>query len=143
MIAPQDPSLKKIPGTFQVFLMALVLCTGIDPDLLETRRLILERAGHRVVTATNEKAATDACNQQSFDLAVIGQMISPRVKLRVFALIREVCSSARILELYAPHMGRTLEEADYWLAVPTDDPQELADCVAALVADKTAGQPQS
>ena len=36
--------------------MALVLCTGFDKTVLETRKLILENAGHTVVTVTDETA---------------------------------------------------------------------------------------
>ena len=35
--------------------MSLVLCTGVDPVLMETRKLILERAGHTVITAMGER----------------------------------------------------------------------------------------
>jgi hypothetical protein len=35
--------------------MAAVLCTGIDEGLLNSRKLILEKAGHNVIPARGEE----------------------------------------------------------------------------------------
>jgi hypothetical protein len=51
--------------------MALILCTGADRQLLKTRQLILESAGHRVITALNERELIQHCHDYTFDLAVI------------------------------------------------------------------------
>ena len=114
--------------------MALILCTGVDPVLIKTRQLILEAAGHKVTTAINESAVAAACQQQVFDVAVIGQAVSPTVKRQIMALIRRHCPSARVLELYRYSTGRILSNADAWLEVPVDVPQELAERVTALAA---------
>jgi CheY-like chemotaxis protein len=112
--------------------MALVLCTGIDPALMATRQLILERAGHQVLSASTEKELEKACREHRFDVAVLGEMMPLKVKPRVFRLIREHCASAAILELY-PHYGQQiLPEADAALTMPTEHPQEFADAVNAL-----------
>ena len=113
--------------------MALVLCTGVDPILMRTRQLILEQAGHTVVTASDESVVTTACRQHTFDVAVIGQAISSKVKRHIMSLIRQHCPSAKILELYRFPTGKILDDADSWLEVPTDVPQELADRVMALI----------
>ena len=114
--------------------MALVLCTGVDPVLIKTRQLILQSAGHRVVTAMNESEVTTACRQHTFDIAVIGQAISDRVKRQIALVIRQQCPSAKILELYRFSTGKILEDADAWLETPADVPQELAERVTALAA---------
>jgi CheY-like chemotaxis protein len=116
-------------------IMALVLCTGIDKTLLETRALILEKAGHTVVTASDEKTMLAACDNHSFDVVVIGQTVSPKMKGRVAGLIREHCPSAKILELYQPHTGKMLDDADSWLIVPADVPRDLADRVEQLASE--------
>ena len=115
--------------------MALVLCTGIDAVLITTRQLILEQAGHQVVTATHEFAITAACQEHKFDVAVIGQAVSARAKQRILALIRKHCGSAKILELYRFNTGKILEDADSWLEVPADVPQELAARVTTLATE--------
>lgn len=112
--------------------MALVLCTGVDEALLQTRRLILESAGHRVVSVADEPALIAACEAHSFDVAVIGQTVTSKMKRRVASLVRQHCPAVKILELYQPHLGRTLSNADSWMETPADVPRELADRVDEL-----------
>lgn len=120
--------------------MALVLCTGVDPVLIETRRLILEQAGHEVVTASEESSVMTACQEHRFEVAVIGQAVSAKAKRQMLELIRKHCPSAKILELYRFSTGRILENADSWLEVPAEVPQELAERVTTLAA-KTRKRP--
>ena len=112
--------------------MARVLCTGVDRDLVETRKLILEQAGHAVTTALGEREVVSACEHASFEVAVIGQAISSEQKSRIFSLIRQSCPTAKILELYPTYTSKALPSADDWLQVPLDVPPELADRVTAL-----------
>ena len=106
--------------------MALVLCTGVDKGLLQSRRFILERAGHSVVTAMDEKTLLAACASHSFHVAVIGQSTGPGTKRRIAALVRQHCPDVKVLELYDPRAGRLVEDADSWLETPVDIPNELA-----------------
>lgn len=115
--------------------MALVLCTGVDPVLIKTRQLILQMAGHNVVTAIEEAAVIAACQKNAFEVAVIGQAISTKVKRRIMALIRKHSPTAKVLELYRFSMGKVLDDADAWLEVPADIPQELAERVTELAAN--------
>jgi hypothetical protein len=112
--------------------VAVVLCTGIDPILLETRKLILERAGHTVIPATNPGEVEEVCGKDYFDVAVLGQTLVPESKREIAAIIRRCCPSAKILELYQPHKAKALEDADSWLEVPAAVPQQLAERVALL-----------
>jgi len=120
--------------------MALVLCTGDDRTLLKTRRLILERDGHKVVSATNQQEVVDACKHHKFAVAVVGQRLPLQSKQQIFDAIRQNCETAKILELYSPYSGKTCEQADSWLAVPADVPQELAERVSALAESKSSTQ---
>ena len=112
--------------------MALVLCTGVDQGLLATRKLILEQAGHSVVTAMSEREVQSVCAQNPFKVAVIGQSLSQPHKVRIFDLIREHCPAAKVLELYPPYLGKSLLKADDWLQVPLDVPPELGERVTRL-----------
>ena len=114
--------------------MALVLCSGIDRALVETRRLMLEKAGHEVVTVMDERALVDACKKHSFDVAVLGQTISPLSKPRVAMLVKQHCPNVKILELYPPYTGKILEDADSWLVVPADVPEGLIERVNELAS---------
>jgi PleD family two-component response regulator len=123
--------------------MALVLCTGIDATLLATRRMILEAAGQKVVTVTNETALLAACEEHSFDVAVLGQAVSAKVKRHICALIRGHCPDVKVLEIYESHTGELVEDADDWLMSPLDFPKDLADRVEELARrgrkDKRSG----
>jgi hypothetical protein len=116
--------------------VAVVLCSGVDKSVLETRRLILEKAGHTVVTVMDEMTLLNACKKHSFDVAVVGQTLSPKIKPLVAMLIKQHCPDVKILELYSPHAGKMLEDADSWLVVPADVPQELAQRVNELASKK-------
>lgn len=94
--------------------------------------MILERAGHRVVMADDERELTAACEANDFDVAVIGQTISPKMKRAVASLIRRACPSAKILELYPAYQGKAVADADSWLEVPADIPDQLAERVNDL-----------
>lgn len=113
--------------------MATVLCTGADVALLETRKLILEKAGYTVIPAINQPAVLAACKKARFEVAVIGQSVSSNSKKMISAIVRQYCPSAKVLELHQAHQPRTLEDADAWLKVPADVPQQLAERVAALL----------
>jgi DNA-binding response OmpR family regulator len=112
--------------------VARVLCTGVDPNLLKTRKLILEDAGHKVTTAQGRSAAEKACKQHKFHVIVIGQALDGEEKRGLAAIARRHCAGAKLLELYDEHSDRSVDDADDWLAVPSDVPQELAERVTAL-----------
>src|ERR1051325_4875733 len=106
--------------------MALVLCTGIHPPLVRTRKMILERAGHTVITARNSSAVAAACQRHQFDVAVLGQSSTPALKHEWLSIIRTYCPSAKVLELYVPCDGSTLPDADDRLEAPAI-PDHLAE----------------
>jgi len=119
--------------------LALVLCTGVDQLLMLTRKLILEREGHTVVTAKGELELTAACEKHRFDVAVIGQAVSAKSKKTTASFIRRQCPSAKILELHSPYQGKTLDDADDWLEVPVLVPHDLAEHVTELAAKTKPG----
>ena len=123
--------------------MALVLCTGVDKVLLETRKLILEAAGHTVITVMDETSLLSACKKHSFDIAVVGQTVSQKMKHRVATLIKQHCPVVKILELYPPYTGKALDYADMWLLTPADVPHDLADRVNELAEKAKQGRAET
>jgi DNA-binding response OmpR family regulator len=115
--------------------MARVLCTGVDPVLMKTRQLILENAGHTVVPALDEHEIEAACSTQKFDVAIIGQNISPQIKKHVLELVRQHCPAVRVLELHTLYSTGALKDADAWLEMP-GDPEELVTAVNLLAPEK-------
>src|ERR1041385_3076228 len=105
--------------------MAVVLCIGANKSLLMTRTLLMQQAGHQVTPALSVPEVLAACQRERFDVAVVGQSTRPAEKRRIMQLLREKCPQAKILELYTPNEGRTLQEADDWLEVPAINPTQL------------------
>lgn len=101
---------------------------------MQTRRLILERAGHTVVPAQSVADVERAFREYTFDAAVIGQGLRAADKREVAKAIRRHGPAVKILELHTA-TGRILE-ADDWLLVPVDVPAELATRVSALAGKK-------
>lgn len=112
--------------------MALVLCTGWDKSLLDTRTLLLKTAGHEVHQARTQNEVLSECTEHQFDVAVIGQSLSNRMKVVVASLVKGHCPEIKVLELYHPHEGRAVSNADAWLEVPADIPEDLAQQVSEL-----------
>jgi hypothetical protein len=110
----------------------MVLCTGWDQSLLDTRTLILRSAGHEVRQARTQSEVASACGQHRFDVVVVGQTVSTRMKGVLVGIVKEHCPGAKVLELYQPHLGRALKDADAWLEVPAEIPSDLAERVGQL-----------
>jgi hypothetical protein len=92
-----------------------------------------------MVVATTQPAIIKACQRNTFHVAVVSQEENPEKKKHVFALIRRHCPSTKILEVYPIEVGRTLKEADDWLALPKQEPTELIERVATLVRPQPFG----
>ena len=69
------------------------------------------------------------------DVVVVGQTVVAPEKARILRLVRKLCRGVKVLELYQPHYGKMLAEADAWLEVPAAIPHDLVERVAELVDD--------
>ncbi len=118
--------------------MAQVLCFGSNKPLEQSRKMLLQRAGHDVVTVMQTDDIEAAFDGRAIDVAIIGQSIPPWQKRRIRDLVRRHCSTAKILELYPPFGARILEDADDWLEVPPKVPTELTERVSKLALKKSA-----
>ncbi len=123
--------------------MAVVLCIGLNRDLIATRKLMLEAAGHTVVTSSNEVEVEKAAATHQFDVVVVGQRIPPPEKRRILQLARKLTPEAKVLELYEHSENKVLVDADDWLLVPTDIPAHLVERVEALATRKRPRPPSA
>jgi len=114
--------------------MAVVLCTGSDPVLMKTRQMIIESAGHKVLSAVSGGEVEILCSAFTFHVAVLGQSAAPHLKRETLAAVRRSCPTTKVLELYPPHLGRVLEDADAWLEMPPETPDTLIKVVERLAA---------
>jgi hypothetical protein len=81
-----------------------------------------------------------SCQKHSFDVAVIGQAVSPNVKRHLFSVIKEQCPGVKILELYPQFSARILPDADLALPVPVEAPHDLLDRVNELAKQNKAAR---
>jgi hypothetical protein len=107
--------------------MSLVLNIGVYPPLLETRKLVLEHAGHVVITRTEDSEIAGACEEYQFDVVVIGQSASAPIKRRILRQICRHCGSVKVLKLFSSDSGKALLGADSWLEV-----QPMEACALAV-----------
>ena len=112
--------------------MAVVMCVSTNDTLSQTRQMILESAGHRVLVVRTVSEAKKACAGNKVEVAVIGQGVPRPERVRVYELLRQECPTAKILELFLPSDGKVLKDADAWLEVPVTTPPQLAERVTEL-----------
>lgn len=109
-----------------------ILCIGIDNAAMQTRLLILERAGYKVLQARDLRRVKTACENISFAIAILGQSLNGSEKRRISDVVISCCKTAKILEL---HTGVTpdLPEADAHLHVVAMEPEVLVETVDTLL----------
>jgi hypothetical protein len=124
--------------------MSTILCAGLYETLLETRRLILEFAGHTVVTAQNSPQIITACQNYAFAFAIVGQSGDASKDREWTAVIRTYSPETKILEIFLPNFGPNVPNVDAWHQGP-EDPRTLVATIAALSTGgaKSARVPES
>jgi CheY-like chemotaxis protein len=102
---------------------------------METRRLILERAGHSVTQVRDLREIVAACRNKIFSVVILGQTLPAKEKLRVCEVLRRDCAGAKILELHTS-FAPELPSADAHLHVAAGAPEKLVDFVNELVVGR-------
>lgn len=113
--------------------MALILCAGLDPALMQTRLMILERAGNTAIGVRSESEFIAACESYNFEVIVLSQTLSAEFKLRLSAFARLLRPEAKVLELYSAHLGPAIS-ADESAPVPLESPGELPSRIESLLS---------
>jgi DNA-binding NtrC family response regulator len=98
--------------------MARILSISYDASLLLTRELLLQQAGHTVVSAEGFADAYAACGQQGdkFDLIVLGHSIPHNDKEEIVKHCVTACSCP-VLALLRPSeadVEGATRSLDYW-----------------------------
>jgi DNA-binding response OmpR family regulator len=65
--------------------MSRILSISYDESLLQTRAMLLERAGYEVDSALGFSAAIHACKTKQFDLVVLGHSIPVEDKEQIIS----------------------------------------------------------
>jgi len=110
--------------------MARILSVSYDETLLRTRELLLESAGHSVVSAFGHHEALESCTTGEFELVIIGHSIPKKDKLDVIERFRKTNPDATVIALIRGGEGRLLEVDHY---VSPGDPEDLLRSIAWIV----------
>jgi hypothetical protein len=108
-----------------------VLCIGIEDAAMQTRRLILEKAGYTVTLARDLRQVKTECENNSFSIAILGQLLNPSEKKRITDVVRRYCKTGKILELHTA-ITPDVPEADAHLQVSASEPAGLIEAVSTL-----------
>ncbi len=109
-----------------------ILCIGIDSAAMRTRKLILEREGHRVTQARDLRQVKTACETISFQIAILGQSLNASEKMRIADVVMTSCKDAKILELHKAY-EQDFPAADAHLQVSAMEPEGLVETVNKLL----------
>ena len=112
--------------------MARILSISYDPQLLQSRELILRKMGHTVISVEGFVQATEACTREApFDLAILGHSIPHKDK----GAILQHCQkhlSCRVLALLRPNEGALDGAAK---SVKSHDPKTVVEAVNKMLSD--------
>lgn len=114
---------------------AEVLCVGVDDTAMQTRRLILEKAGHAVSQARDLREVTAACEAKSFSVVILGHSLNAHEKRRITEVILRECTPAKVLELHTA-MLPDIADADAHLHVTARGPEALVEAVNLLTTPR-------
>lgn len=93
--------------------MAYTLVIAQSQFAAEAMQKALQQRGHFVVGATDFNQVRKSCDNLRFDLVVLGDAISSRIKRALAIELREYCPQAPLLEICKS--DQCIDEADYVL----------------------------
>ena len=109
-----------------------ILMYGRDPLLIETRRLVLERRGHRVVSTCNTADIAPSLETGSFDLFLLCHSLTTNECDRALEMARTQWPSVKRLVLTSGSLGcRDHEPSNIFDT--TFGPEKLLSTVANLI----------
>jgi DNA-binding response OmpR family regulator len=106
-----------------------ILSVSYDVALLATRKMLLEQRGYSVTSALGFSAATERCQNDSFDLFILGHSIPEKDKLHLIKTFRASCP-APILSL--ERIGEPQVKCDFHAS--PDDPETFLQVVDKILA---------
>jgi CheY-like chemotaxis protein len=114
-----------------------ILSVSYDPVLLATRQMLLEQKGYSVTSALGFTEALEQCQNQGFDLFILGHSIAEKDKLHLIATFRGSCP-APILSL--ERIGEKQVSCDFHAS--PDDPAKFLQVVEKILAGRENRSPQ-
>ena len=113
---------------------ATILCVDDEENQLVLRKLLLERAGYRVLTAESPTRAIELFRSDAIDLVILDYYMPG---MNGLSLAREILRQKKlpvvVLSAYAELPGESLGTADTWIMKGTAS-EELLRRIAELLA---------
>jgi CheY-like chemotaxis protein len=116
-------------------LTARILCVDDEPVGLTVRKLLLERGGYKVETASNGASAIDIFKGQSFDLVLLDYYMPAMNGAEVARVMRQIRPKARIVMLsaYVTLPEEALQHVDASITKGVH-PEALLDSIRQLIS---------
>lgn len=116
-------------------LTARILCVDDEPVGLTVRKLLLERGGYKVETASNGASAIDIFKVQPFDLVLLDYYMPAMNGAEVARVMRQIRPKARIVMLsaYVTLPEEALEHVDASITKGVH-PEALLDSIRQLIS---------
>jgi CheY-like chemotaxis protein len=112
-----------------------ILCIDDEEPGLKVRRILLETAGHRVLTALSGREGVEIFQSEDVDAVILDYWMAG---MNGVATARELKRLKRsvpiiILSAYGTLLDETLGVADVWIRKGEEDPQYLLGALEALL----------
>jgi DNA-binding response OmpR family regulator len=134
-VAPAGAGIPGSTGVSKENDVAKILIVDDDPDILEAGKLVLEKAGHKVGSATNRAGGMKAVDEFKPDLLILDIMMElPDDGIAMAQELRKKGFAAPILMLTSIGRVTGLTYGKDEALVPVDDFQEKPIDSATLVA---------
>jgi DNA-binding response OmpR family regulator len=118
--------------------LATILCIDDEENQLVLRKLMLERAGYRVLTAESPAEAIALFGSNTVDLVIVDYYMPG---MNGLALAREILRQKKlpivVLSAYAELPGESIGTADTWIMKGTGS-EELLRRIAELLSRSSA-----
>ena len=118
--------------------LATILCIDDEENQLVLRKLMLERAGYRVLTAESPAEALALFGSDTVDLVIVDYYMPG---MNGLALAREILRQKKlpivVLSAYAELPGESIGTADTWIMKGTGS-EELLRRIAQLLSRSSA-----
>lgn len=111
----------------------VILCVDDEKPCLELRKLVLEKQGYKVLTATNAEEAMKAFFSNGVDLVILDYLLVGTLGTEVAAQMKKVKPQVKIALLTGlAETPRGTEEVDA-IIYKADSPTEVMEKIAALL----------
>ncbi|HYV74772.1 MAG TPA: response regulator [Candidatus Binatia bacterium] len=115
---------------------ATILCVDDEQNQLLLRKLMLERAGYRVLTANSPSQALEIFAAQPIDLVIVDYYMPGMTGLALArTLLQQRKVPVMVLSAYPELPGESIGAANVWITKGTS-PEELLTKLADLLTDR-------